>query len=442
MNTMEDLRATLAQHSGDLHDETGTAARVGAVRSRARAVRRRRAAAVGVAAVLAVLGVGLVGTLGPEPAQPAGRTLGDEVAPRTLTSLGYDFRFTRGVQSEDGDERLELRLAPSDRPRLVSWSGSEGARLTGAGQQLGGRGTLTGPGFDDFTLVEPGEPFRGRLRDPDGDPMAFAVYDLASAAPGITRDGVTLREQVAGAELLGGEIGAPGDGEVSARVRLPEGNLSLATVCRAPEGTELTTLVDGIRIGAEPCTGQPQWDLTPSSTMGSDLGREYGPGSPLAGVDPGDEVTITVRAHRRGESAPITGSDVRVGIGAYAAAESATGLPGRLAGTVPEYVELDGRLWRLADAPMTGRGEQEVSVDLDREEPVLLGSFGSTSELGARVVTTVDGAEVGGMGGSYGGPWATQEGVLRPGTGTYAARWAGQTPADGVLGISVYERVE
>ena len=110
MNTLQDLRSTLDLHAADVTD-TSAAERVASVAGRARVVRRRRAAGVAAAAVLAVGTATAITTI------PGGGDLRPAEAPASMTSLGWRYELADTV-TEDGD-RAELELQQYDLPRLV-----------------------------------------------------------------------------------------------------------------------------------------------------------------------------------------------------------------------------------------------------------------------------------------------------------------------------------
>ena len=152
MSTTDDLRSTLDRHASELTDHD-VHVRPVAVRERIRVVRRRRRATVGGVAAAVVGAMALTLSLGGARQAPvADRTLAGHEAPRTMSSLGYTYTFAQGRQ---GDGRAQLRLAPSDRPRLVSWATSgPDDEVTLRGVDEGPR-TVTTDDFGDFVLVPP-----------------------------------------------------------------------------------------------------------------------------------------------------------------------------------------------------------------------------------------------------------------------------------------------
>ena len=96
MSTLDDLRSTLEQHADGL-DDTERYVRPVAVRARIRAVRRRRAGLVAVAAaVVVVAGVATVGQLrSPRPpCSPPSRSSAS-TCPGSIEVLGFPYDLER-----------------------------------------------------------------------------------------------------------------------------------------------------------------------------------------------------------------------------------------------------------------------------------------------------------------------------------------------------------
>lgn len=354
MNTLDELRRTLDRRASGLADPA-VHIRPVAVRERVRVVRRRRQAVAGVAAAVAVAAVVTAVTLpSPTPPQPADpdRTLNGMTAPKTLTSLGYTYAFAGGVESAGDDAVATLELAASDVPRLVSWGAPDDDTVRLAAP--GGRAWVsTGPDFTDFTYVPPGQDATYRVRAAEA---AAAVYELSDAVPaGVTRDGITFREDVADEVLVGAGIGAAGETEVTATVPVVEGDLRLKLTClgEAP-AVWLETEIDGQPISRQGGRGscqEPVFDPGGSGTYTTVDLTEFG--------EVGDAVTFTLRMTAPQEKGvPLVDPSARLGFGLYRATSPRI----ELAGTaLDRTVESGGHTYRY----VTGAQETGSDVTVD-----------------------------------------------------------------------------
>lgn len=331
MNTLRDLRASLDQHAGEIPADATVQARVSAVRARAVRVRRRQSGGV-VAAAAVVAAVVAVTTWLPNGAlQPAGqdRTLLGREAPAEMSALGYTYAFAEGVESEDGASSLELES--SDEPRLLTWAAEDTTSVTLVSP---GRETRVsqGVGFDDWLVVPPGSEGTYRLREAA---TALAVYELTDDRPaGTTVDGITFREEVAGARLLDAAVGDLGDGELSISFVAPRGKVRISSLC-ADGGRGVWVHIDYF--------GQPGFSSGPTCTdFVFDPGGGGGTTSRSVGRA-GERVTLRMYL-TDGERGPrVDPAEVRLGLGAYEVPEPVdTIVPGFQAAEVTEY---DGHLW-------------------------------------------------------------------------------------------------
>lgn len=416
MATIEDLRATLERHAGDVGD-SAVEARLAAVREQGRLVRRRRrtSLAVGVAAVVAVV-AGLA-WWSPRPADPADqRRLAGQVAPAAMTSLGYTFDFARGYESS-GEDRLVLSLPAGDTPVLVSWASDDPAETRVS--VSGGLSEPVGSGaFGDFQVFPPGVPVQAELKsDADGGiGLGFAVYRLSGAAPGVTGHGQTYRAEVAGAPLVAAEIGAPGAVELART--LPDRPVDrLVVSCTGAPATYTVRLsLDGVtRVWGE-CEETAPFD--PGAGTSSELGDANLTGPHrirvwlTRGDGPGAERV------RPGE---LPG--VELSLGLYGAAPTR-----RVSGfTVPRVQESGGHRWELSRAS-AGTGASPVTLPASAQPRVLW--FGlSTHEQLVRVEARADGRTVAEIGFGGGGT-AAGSAPVPGGTGPVSVSLSGARPAD------------
>lgn len=346
--TLDELRETLDSGAGDLHPGDGVS-RVVAVHERIRVVRRRRraAAGVGVAAVLAALvGVGVAADpdrpAGLEPAGPPAVVAGQRI-PDRVTVDGAEYAYASATEVEDGDDRLRTVLPAAEQGRVVVLVGSglgEGwatlstwseprsrvlaGRGVGAAVPLGAQRTRLAVTTHD---LEPGAE------------VGLAVFERTDTPrEGVVEPGgAYFRPQVDDASLVRAAFGEPGQGEVELRVRGSLASLQFSGYCRTDEkGLWLKTEVDGGGWFGGPCTRDDGGELdvaaSHSAMDGSDRTREHVVRSYLTRGRKGKEVV----------SSPGT----VVGLGVYGRDEPRREVLGM---DVAEVVERDGRRWRLAD---------------------------------------------------------------------------------------------
>ena len=345
MNTLQDLRATLDQHASGVHDDLATS-RVAAVAGRARVVRRRRAAGVGAAAVLALVTAGVVSAL------PGNRDVAPAEAPDSFTSLGWSYRLADTVDTEGG--RVRLDVEQSELPRLVSWSTSSDDQQvvvrfnneTWASQSTD---------FGDFVWLPPN--FGGEVTLSGDDGLTAATYELDQSAipPGVGTGPGLFREDVAGLDLLGAAFGEPGQAELVVPMDAPQSDeVQIGYTCeRLPRGYQVKISVVGERGfltvgGCEAATG-------------------FDPGGSLNIGLPGpwrESAELAMRVTRRGM--PIADGaleGLRLGLAAYS---SSTDLVVSAGHDFPSVVEHGGKVWQL-DHVAEGAGAQLPRVTVPDE---------------------------------------------------------------------------
>lgn len=427
MNGIDDLRRTLETHADDVRDVDASARGAG-VRHRVRAARRRRVAGVATAGVVAVAAVfALV------PADP-GRDGGPDVAgptvfgvdlPEELESLGFTYDYADHVR---GDRRVDLDLAGSDAPRLVSWGTSTGddrvVVTVGAGSTAQ---TYDGPDFADWTYVAPGDALQVSARVGTGE-VSLAVYTLGEGRPaGVTAQGVTFRATRAGAPLLGAAIGEPGQAEVVVEATGRASDLFYSYYC---VGGPANATLHIASAGGEVTFGRCDDTVVPvdPAALGG-VGLPAGPREDLT-------TRLFVTAGPRGPR--VESDDLRIGLGLYAQPDDrdlGAGIG------LPERVEHDGHAWQLARTASPDLGSDgAVATVPDLDGPVLaLVDYTRADE--SRVGYEVDGD--GGDSTSYvGGGTFTVD--LPPGARQVGlARLGGEPiPARAAVGFGFYVRAD
>ncbi len=410
---IDDLRTTLSEHADVGHD-AGLSDRAGAVRGRVRAVRRRRAAVAVACVAGAVLAVPAIRALEPTPPEPASeRDLAGRTAPETMVSDGFTYEFSSGVDGST-DEPLDLRLDRSDEPRLVSWTVNAGRadgelteRRSGetfADTLVGGRG-----GFETFSRVPEGATASLRLTSTEDVPgaMALAVYTLSDERPaGVSGQGITYREEVAGSTLLDAAIGEPGQAEVSLEITVPPTRVGFSDVCTAPESSWVRLEVDGQQgFSSSSCAGESTLDPGGAGSVGFDLaGLRLADGSRLR-VGERVEVTASIHPDNRSSSAPVAVPGAVVAIGAYA-------LPvqepiGVSDDGLDRLIERDGHTWSLADVVTSDAGDAALDYVVGPVRTATFVEVGAVND-GSDVTwdTSFDGTELArsyeGRAGAYG----------------------------------------
>ena len=422
MSTMDDLRSTLDRRAAALTDHD-LHARPVAVRERIRVVRRRRRAAVGGLAAVVVGATALTLSFGGGRQVPvADRTLAGHVAPGTMRSLGYTYTFAQGRQ---GEGKVQLHLAASEQPSLVSWATSgpdDEVTLRGVGERPR---TVTADDFGDFVFVPPR---RGGTVTVTGEGVvAVAAYDLSGSAPGDTHDGITFRDDVAGQRLLADAIGDPGEADLSLDLSTGGGALPVSYMCSGgPNDAWLHFSINGRQAVFGNGCDDPIFD-----PVGSGRFTTY----PDADEARSLRLRMWVTHGEKGDV--VEDPDLRIAVGAYSPAPSV----GRLAGSpVPATAEHDGHLWRLVDTKAGAAGAHELEVrGVTGQETLVEMRF---AHAGSGVVETLEDGAPGGSRFSTGGSGSTVAVIPATG-GSVGLRATGSGLRPGVvLGLATYVRVD
>lgn len=426
MNTLDDLRRTLDTHAHDVHDDA-THARTAAVRGRAVAVRRRRAAGVGAAAALAVVGALVAPQLVSDPdPQLADRTLLGRVAPETMQSLGYTYRFVEGVEK---DGNASLRLPETDGPRLVTWA-SPAEEVEVFTTEEGRTTDSDRTAFDDFAFVHPGASGRWTVRA-GGEPTALAVYELDEDAlpAGTTVGGVTFRQEVANQQLVVADALDEGSAVLTVRATVPETErMWLAEFCQGVSSESrlwVNTSVDG--DGATASGGCDEDGFDPAVGSGTWLEARHLP-------EPGEEVEVRMWVSRGIDGDPLLHEGARMALALYDLGEPAAVVGGW---EMEPLVEHDGHLWSFVDSREATAGATRLEVGNDQQVPLL--AIGSYERPGG--VVTMRGADDDLFRSSAGAGGSSTLGVLQPGEQATVTVREPVGPR-GSLGMALYERVD
>lgn len=430
MTGIDELRATLEGRTHDL-PQVDTATRVAGARGRAAAVRRRRRAAVAVGAVAAVAGAAGLATLPGGDGRPdqADRLVAGVSAPAELEALGYTYAFERSVEGEPSGRGpvasgVSVELEADDVPRLVTWA------TAGADQRVVLRDRELGPlpyevpDFGDFVLVPAGAAETVLLFADDAQVDA-AVYRLTDDAPaGVTRDGITFRQEVAGATLVDAVIGDQGAAEVELEVTTPAGKVGYAPLCTgAPERSWLEIgLGDEGGFGIS-CSGDDAFDPGASSfqTVGTP-----GPG------------TVRLRLTRGGVDGPLVDDpEVRLGLGLYALPPGSDRVAGQ---RPPVVVEEGGHSWRLRTLSSSRAGDRELVARADDTSAPLLARLLLDGKTG-RAVPSVNGAERSSFESAVGTSSSGGIGLVAPGS-VVRVDLRGTVGDDAQIAIAFYERAD
>lgn len=364
MSTIDDLRASLAEHA-ELADDA-VAGRSAEVAARGRVVRRRRRAGALGAIVVAVLTAGTLTFLSQrDTVDPAAEVVGVPV-PEKMTASGWTYEYAEKVEAGSGT--ADLALTQESVPRLVSWA-TEGenqqVRVSGT---LGNAFTSTLPDLTDFVLVPPNTSHDLEF-SADGS-LGLVVYTLSDDEPeGFHAYGMTFRRHIGDRTLQTATI-AQGSAPLGAGtvVELGADPLYLAPYCTFLGGEQprYRVEIDGDERFGGSCGGRNRF-------VGfADPGAAQVPVREMTS-EPGDKVRLVIRAVGGGGPVP---DDVRLGLGVY------TGPAGGrtvLGDPADEHVEHGGHTWRLAAVREGSLAEGIEAAVPESEQRVLVGFRARTS---------------------------------------------------------------
>ncbi len=279
--------------------------------------------------------------------------------------------------------------------------------------------------FDDFVLVEPGASSEWSVRA-GGEAAAIAVYELGDQRPaGLTVDGITFRDDVAGDRLLAAQIGEVGQDEVTLEVTVPtNGQLRFSSLCQGSPRDAWLHVDFGPRLG--------EYVQGP---MCDDSGFDPGAGGSTSRLGRPGEALVASAYLTQGEDGPrIDSDDVRLGLAAYDVA-----LPeARVAGyDVPALVEHDGHVWKY-DGRYSARAGTPGLDHRNSDDTTLLVRAIAHRTGEQRVVTSWNGGRDGNQN-SVGGGVSTF--LLLPGQRA-SIRVREPVPDQALLGFAFYSRFD
>jgi hypothetical protein len=451
VNTLDDLRATLAHHAPA--EDTALLDRTSAVRSRVQVVRRRRrvSAVGGAVAALAIVAAGIA-----LPRLVGDRGDSDLAAATTVTVDGFEYRLVRVVESKPGQKSLDVDVPRKDSDQVIAlladglgggratlqnayddsegdpWEGQPGDRIV----KDGANPAIPMPVyFDDASPA-----LRFRLKVEAGTArtqVGVAFYERTDRMPKgvLAPNGTTVfRQRVGSRRLLSAAFAKPGEAEVTFSFTGRIDQTALEGLC---------TLRGGGGPAGPPWVNLAIDDRGPVSWGGChDPAEDAGSGSTIMD-DPSDgRHTVRVWVSEEVGGTPHVYPGMTLGGAAYDDSDAVIVNGAR----VDPVIEFDGRTWELDrhEIARSVPNQHSLTISSSSDEPVLLGYAANHV---ARVDATVDGAVSSTDGGfsnegsGDGGPAVAVSTVLLPGgRGTYELTWP-RDDADAQVAILLY-RVE
>lgn len=406
MNTLDDLRSTLEQHSHD----SGTLdapARRSQLAGRIAAARRRRNAVrggVALAAVAAVAAAVVPTLVGPDDTEPAARRILGMEAPPTLEAPDHTYRFVEGHAERDATE-LDVEVGPSDRPRILTWATADedqGVQVTGPDED---RWESTRPDFTDWVPIPRG--FEGTVTvsatEPTSTGIGAALYEAdPTALPDVVEGfhGQYFRAEGPLTRRTAVGVGERGETELTFPFRNVGPQLSVEVSC--------TGLPAGLAIHAEAGGGKTITEtdacLDPDEEEGraltTDLGLVPGSTSTRGGGRPWGDGEVRVWISRSvDDETPVDPADhpgARIAAALYEPLEGQE--PQTLARTdldvVPTLFER-GHLWSLAGTISDPSTPWDVASST-QVDPALVGvvTAAGSRDAGAVVTLLADGTAI------------------------------------------------
>ena len=377
MNTVEDLRTTLAAHAGAAGDPV--AVRNGSIHARIRKARTRRRGVVAAvaAAAAAVVGAAVLVLPGADRVAPA-------VLPREVSVHGFDYRLVNDVPTRgDGEGGGE-----TDFP-----VGQHAVVLTGRGLG-GGTATVSVDGVPLARIQGDGTsraiPVEGRLGSTvstwvSGTPagkehsVTVGIYDRTDAVPpGISARGVVFREQVGDRRLLAGVISKPGKAEATFEFDGQVSDIAIPMFCYAKPRGWLHVEIDGRYVGGSGCAGEKDYEYVREDAGSGGLSFPGG----VDGIEAGHHVVrvFTNRDSKSRDAEVLPGG--LFGAAVYRQGELVESVPGLGEETV---FEAYGYTWERTGSDQIPRGTRTYTERIVVGDEPLLASI----VLGAGATTPV-----------------------------------------------------
>ncbi|NYI80520.1 hypothetical protein [Nocardioides panzhihuensis] len=336
MNTIEDLRTTLASHAEQ--SDAPVVARTRAIRARIRQVRMRRRAAAAAVVAAAVATVGLA-VLMPNPERVPVAGLPEEVKALHFT---YELADTEALEIGAGREQIKVPLPGGDGYWGVVVRGN-GLETGAATVFINGEPVLRIRG-DERSALYP-IPFHAgghitvKVDDAaDDGEVSLGIYERTGAVAGdaLSYAGRMFPATFGGARLIGGEFGDPDDTVVRYWFRATGRPITVAPVCLDPTGTfQVRYQLDGRDVGGGDCSDE---SLDPSMPDLA-ISNQWQPGE----LSPGRHTVTLVATRRDGSTGPPEGFAVLMGIAVYEEGEQV-----HLGATdIDKVTEQNGRRWQV-----------------------------------------------------------------------------------------------
>ncbi|MFD7073618.1 hypothetical protein ACFV9G_05365 [Nocardioides sp. NPDC059952] len=335
MNSIEDLRTTLATHADRAGDSA--AVRSGSVHRRIRKVRTLRRGVVAAVAAAVIAGAGLVALL-PGLGRPPVAGLPGEV-----TALHFTYDLAETEVLEVGADRDQIKVAaPSDDGHWAVAARATGLETGTATVYINDEPVLRIRGEERSALYPIPYHDRGRISvevtdAPDGGKVSLGLYERTGlvVGDGVSRAGRLFPTTYGGATLLGGEFGDPDDTLVRYSFRASGRPIAIAPLCQDPAGAfEFGYRIDGKEIGRGNCSDESVDLSAPDLAISQMLQRQLSRG----------RHTVTLVAERQdGSTNPPEDVAVHLGVAVYEVGEQVD----LGAMKTDRITEQDGRRWQV-----------------------------------------------------------------------------------------------
>lgn len=362
MNTIEDLRTTLASHAEQ--SDAPMVARTRAIRMRIRQVRTRRRAAV-AAAVTAVVAAAGLAALMPTPERVPVAGLPEEVKALHFT---YELADTAALEVGAGREQIEVPTPGGDGYWGVVVRGN-GLETGAATVFINGEPVLRIRG-DERSALYP-LPFHAgghitvKVDDAaGGGEVSLGIYERTGAVAGdaLSHAGRLFPATYGGARLIGGEFGDPDDTVVRYWFRAAGRPITVAPVCLDPTGTfEVRYQLDGKDVGSGDCSDEAL-DLPAPDLAISNL---WQPGE----LSSGRHAVTIIATRRDGSTGPPEDVAALMGIAVYEEGEQVH----LGAMDIDKVTEQNGRRWQVDRVIPISKAREFSTEVITGDRPALVG---------------------------------------------------------------------